>query len=94
VWAYVATQQLDKAKAAMNALEKAGGVNVARIYVSLGRQLEDSYKRLRAEGDGQSGGKGCPRLRVLPHAAGRTPRRRVQLRHALLGRRNVHELGR
>ncbi|MFZ1936834.1 MAG: hypothetical protein WCB27_22345 [Thermoguttaceae bacterium] len=49
--AYVATQQLDKAKQAMNALEKAGGVNVARIYVSLGRQLEDSLKRLRGEGD-------------------------------------------
>lgn len=49
--AYVATQQLDKAEEAMNALEKAGGVNVAPIYMSLGRQLEETYKRLRAAGD-------------------------------------------
>lgn len=48
--AYVATQQLPKAEETMNALEKAGGdVNVARIYVSLGRQLEEALKRLRAE---------------------------------------------
>ena len=39
-------------KQTMNALEKAGGaVNVARIYISLGRQLEESLKRLRAEGN-------------------------------------------
>ncbi len=55
--AYVATQQLDKAQEVMNALEKAGGVNVARIYVSLGRQLEDSLKRLRAEGDDKAAAK-------------------------------------
>ena len=55
--AYVATQQLDKAEQAMNGLEKAGGVNVARIYVSLGRQLEESFKRLRAEGDDKAAAK-------------------------------------
>ena len=50
--AYVATQQLDKAEKTMNALEKAGGaVNVARTYVSLGRQLEEALKRLRDEGN-------------------------------------------
>jgi cellulose synthase operon protein C len=50
--AYVATQQLDKAEKAMNALEKVGGsVNVAKLYVNLGRQLEQSLKRLRAEGN-------------------------------------------
>ena len=49
--AYVATQQLDKAEKIMDALEKAGGVNVARVYMSLGRQLEESFKRLRADGD-------------------------------------------
>ncbi len=55
--AYVATQQLDKAEQAMNALEKAGGVDVARIYVSIGRQLEESYKRLRAAGDDKAAAK-------------------------------------
>jgi tetratricopeptide (TPR) repeat protein len=50
--AYVATQQLDKAKRTMNALEKAGNpADVARLYMSLGRQLEDSFKRLHAEGN-------------------------------------------
>lgn len=50
--AYVATQQLEKAEETMNALEKTGGaVNVARIYISLGRQLEETLKRLHAEGN-------------------------------------------
>lgn len=49
--AYVALQQLDKAEAAMNALEKTGGINVTPIYMSLGRQLEETYKRLLAAGD-------------------------------------------
>jgi cellulose synthase operon protein C len=49
--AYVATQQLEKAEATMNALEKSGGAgNIARIYIGLGRQLEEALKRLRAEG--------------------------------------------
>ncbi len=49
--AYVATQQLDKAEQTMNALEKAGGVaNLTAIYISLGRQLEESLRRIRAEG--------------------------------------------
>jgi hypothetical protein len=55
--AYVATQQLDKAQEAMNALEKAGGVNVSQVYMSLGRQLEASLKRLRAEGDDKAAAK-------------------------------------
>jgi hypothetical protein len=53
----VAAQQLDKAQQAMNALEKAGGINVARIYMSLGHQFEDSLKRLRAEGDDKAAAK-------------------------------------
>ena len=50
--AYVAAQRLDKAEETMNALEKAGGdVNLTRIYLSLGRQLEESLKRIRAKGN-------------------------------------------
>ena len=50
--AYVATQQLDKVESTMNALEKSGGaVNIARIYISLGRQLEEALKQLRAGGN-------------------------------------------
>ena len=56
--AYVATQRLDKAKETMNALEKAGGtVNVTRIYITLGRQLEESLKRLRVEGNDKEAAK-------------------------------------
>ncbi len=48
--AYVAAQQFDKAAAAMNELEQAGGTaNLARIYIGLGAQLEGSLKRLREE---------------------------------------------
>lgn len=48
--AYVAAQQFDKAPAAMNELEQAGGAaNLARIYIGLGAQLEASLKRLREE---------------------------------------------
>jgi tetratricopeptide (TPR) repeat protein len=56
--AYVATQQLDKAERTMNALEKTGNpADVARLYMNLGRQLEDSFKRLRAEGNEKEAGK-------------------------------------
>ncbi len=50
--AYVAAQRLDKAEETMNALEKAAGdTNLTRIYLSLGRQLEESLKRIRAKGN-------------------------------------------
>jgi len=56
--AYVATQQLEKAEETMNALEKAGGPrNVTKTYIGLGRQLEDSLKRLRAEGNQEEAAK-------------------------------------
>ena len=56
--AYVATQQLDKAEQTMNALEKAGGVaNLTAIYISLGRQLEESLSRIRAEGNREQAAK-------------------------------------
>ena len=49
--AYVAVRNLEAAEKAMDALEKASGnANLTRIYISLGRQLEDSLKRIRAEG--------------------------------------------
>jgi cellulose synthase operon protein C len=51
--AWVATQQLEKADATLTALEQAAGntANLTRIYLSLGRQLEESLKRIRAEGN-------------------------------------------
>jgi cellulose synthase operon protein C len=57
LWAYVATQQFDKVAEAMDAIEKIGSVNVAQIYASLGRQLEESFKRLRAAGDNDAAAK-------------------------------------
>jgi cellulose synthase operon protein C len=49
--AYVATQQNEKARKTMDALEKAAGsAHAAKVYSSLGWQLEQSMKRLRAEG--------------------------------------------
>ena len=52
VRAYAAAQQLDKAQQTMMALEKTGGgPNLTRIYLGLGRQLEQSLERARAEGD-------------------------------------------
>ncbi|MFV1996270.1 MAG: hypothetical protein ACC661_12610, partial [Verrucomicrobiales bacterium] len=55
--AYVATQQVEKVEKAIQALEKlvkAGGdaearAKLTRIYVSLGRELQDQLKRLRNE---------------------------------------------
>lgn len=50
--AYVAAQQLDRADETMTALEKAAaGANLTRIYLNLGKQLEESLKRIRAKGD-------------------------------------------
>jgi len=61
--AYVAVQQLDKAEAAMNALEKSlgagGGAKLTKIYISLGRQLEELLTRLRAEGKNDEAAKVC-----------------------------------
>ena len=49
--AYVAAGRYEAAEQTMDALEKAGDdANLIRIYISLGRQLEESLKRLRAEG--------------------------------------------
>lgn len=49
--AYVAAQQLDRAEDTMNLLEKiSGGENLTRIYFSLGKQLEESLKRIRDKG--------------------------------------------
>ncbi len=55
---YVAAQEVDKAKQVMNALEeltKAGGDveagrKLTRIYISLGRELQDQLERLRNQG--------------------------------------------
>lgn len=48
---YVAVQQLDRAEETMTALEKAsGGANLTRIYLNLGKQLEESLKRIRNTG--------------------------------------------
>lgn len=50
--AYVATEQLQKAEQAMNALEKAAPANnLTNTYIILGRQLEKSLKRLQAKGN-------------------------------------------
>jgi tetratricopeptide (TPR) repeat protein len=35
----------------MDSLEKTSGANVTRLYMNLGRQLEETLKRLRAEGN-------------------------------------------
>ncbi|MBN2023765.1 MAG: hypothetical protein JW809_13340 [Pirellulales bacterium] len=59
--AYVATRQLEKAEKAMDALEKAiqvGGdaeaaATLTRIYVALGRELQDLLESLRKEGKSQ-----------------------------------------
>jgi hypothetical protein len=59
--AYVATQALDKAEQAMNDLEKLaaaeGGADTAttltRIYVGLGRELQEQVTRLRQENKGE-----------------------------------------
>lgn len=49
--AYVAAGKYEAAEQTMDALEKAGDdANLTRIYISLGRQLEESLKRIRAEG--------------------------------------------
>lgn len=51
--AYVATQQLDKAESAMNALEKLvgesgkGGARLTQIYISLGKELQNQIALLR-----------------------------------------------
>ncbi len=51
LWAYVATERLDQATQAMDALEKAApGENLTQTYMLLGRQLETAVKRLQAEG--------------------------------------------
>ena len=50
--AYVAAQQLDKTQQTMEALEKAGSeANLTRVYLGLGRQLEQSLEQARAEGN-------------------------------------------
>ena len=46
--AYVGTQQIDNAIAAMSELEKIGGQDT-RIYVQLGRQLQDEIETLKTE---------------------------------------------
>jgi tetratricopeptide (TPR) repeat protein len=49
--AYVAAGKYEAAEQTLDALEKAGDdANLTRIYISLGRQLEESLKRIRAEG--------------------------------------------
>ena len=49
--AYVATERLDQATQAMDALEKAApGENLTQTYMLLGRQLETAVKRLQSEG--------------------------------------------
>lgn len=51
--AYVAAQQLDKAEATMNALERLvgqdgqGGARLTQIYISLGKELQDQIMLLR-----------------------------------------------
>lgn len=61
--AYVAVQQLDRAEEVMQSLEKMqggdeeGGEKLTRIYISLGRQLEEMLKRLRSEGKDEQAGK-------------------------------------
>ncbi len=50
--AYVATEQLQKAELAMDALEKAAPAeNLTQVYITLGRLLEKSLNRLQAEGN-------------------------------------------
>ncbi|MCE5301981.1 MAG: hypothetical protein LLF97_02595 [Planctomycetaceae bacterium] len=49
--AYVASQQPDKAQAAMQSLEKLGGVDLTRVYLELGRQIEEAQKSLREKND-------------------------------------------
>jgi len=50
--AYVAAQQLEMAEETMNALEKTKEAsNITQIYIGLGRQIENSLKRIRAEGN-------------------------------------------
>jgi len=55
--AYVSAQKLDDAEKAMNSLEELigpeGGAKLTRIYISLGRQLEELLTRLREEGKNQ-----------------------------------------
>jgi hypothetical protein len=55
--AYVGAEKLDRAEAVMGQLEKlvgqqdaAGATRLTKIYISLGRQLEELLKRLQAEG--------------------------------------------
>ena len=56
--AYVATQQMDRVEETVTALEKTnGGANLGRIYLSLGLQMEDSLKRVRAEGNSEEAAK-------------------------------------
>ena len=58
----------------MNALEKAGGdANLTRIYLSLGRQLEESLKRIRAKGNQEEAAKVARGFTALPHPSGRPP---------------------
>ncbi len=55
--AYVATQQIEKAETVMKSLEEAvgqggdaqAGAKLTRIYISLGRELQDQLERLRNE---------------------------------------------
>ena len=64
--AYVATQRLAQADEVMNALEKADhGADLTRIYFSLGRQLEESLKRIRAKGRQEEAEQGGPRFHVV-----------------------------
>ena len=64
--AYVATQDLKKAEETMTALEKLGGTaNLTGVYLSLGRQLETSMKRLRSEGNADEAAKASRGFELL-----------------------------
>ncbi|MEN6405637.1 MAG: hypothetical protein ABFC77_04110 [Thermoguttaceae bacterium] len=49
--AYVAARQSDRAQQAMQSLEKLGGVDLTRVYIELGRQIEEMRGSLKQKND-------------------------------------------
>ena len=93
--AYVATQQQQKAEAAMRDLEQSAGDGAAltRAYLSLGRQLEESLRRIRAEGREAEADEGGPGLPVLSQPHRQPPPAANHLQLVGLGGGDVHGSG-